>query len=95
MPVSAAAYTRQKKRVNKRQREQTLVVQDIAPCPPVKDPARRARADGDYRFFCETYFPRLFTLPWSEDHLKVIAKIERVVIHNEMFAMRSARSSPW
>ena len=45
--------------------------------PPISDLQRRWRADGDFRFFCETYFPQVFSLAWSEDHLRVIAKIER------------------
>nr|BDD44605.1 hypothetical protein 12 [Flavobacteriaceae bacterium] len=91
--MSKASYERKKKAAREKQREQTLLGQDIAPCPPVKDPARRGRADNDFRFFCETYFPKLFTLEWSPDHLKVIAKIERVVLDSEMFAVAMPRGS--
>lgn len=67
--------------------------QDIGAIPPVKDPLRRGRADNDFRFFCESYFPRLFTLPWSPDHLKIIHKIEMAVIQGGLFAMAMPRGS--
>jgi hypothetical protein len=87
------AYTRKKTRARQREREITLLGQDIAPCPAPKDLARRSRADIDFRFFCESYFPKLFTLPWSADHLRVIAKIERVVMHSETFAIAMPRGT--
>jgi len=43
--------------------------------------------------FCETYFSEVFYLPWSEDHLKVIAKIERAVRTGGLFAMAMPRGS--
>ena len=93
MATSAAAYARKKKRSQARERQQTLAGQDIAPCPPPQDLARRARADNDLQFLCETYFAKLFTLPWSDDHLRVIHKIERVVMHSETFAIAMPRAS--
>ena len=48
---------------------------DIAPLPEVVDQARKAAARTSFRLFCERYFPFTFTLAWSKDHLKVIAKI--------------------
>ena len=61
--------------------------------PAPRDLARRARADTDFRFFCEAYFPHLFTLAWSDDHLRVIAKIERVVRGHETLAVAMPRGS--
>lgn len=60
---------------------------DIGDLPAVVDPERKARASRDFRFFCESYFPQTFYLPWSADHLKVIAKIEQAVMHGGLFAM--------
>jgi hypothetical protein len=93
MPIDSLAYSRHRKRAGARQKAETALGRDIAPCPPVKDPLRRARADASFRFFCETYFPKLFSLAWSEDHLKVIAKIERAVVGREMFAVAMPRGS--
>lgn len=66
---------------------------DIGEMPAVVDPARKARAEGDFRFFCEAYFPQTFHLAWSPDHLKVIAKVEQAVLHGGLFAMAMPRGS--
>ncbi len=66
---------------------------DIGDLPEVVDPGRKERASQDFRFFCESYFPLTFHLPWSPDHLKVIAKIEQAVIHGGLFAMAMPRGS--
>ncbi len=57
------------------------------------DPARRQEALGSFRRFCEIYFPETFKLAWSEDHLKVISKIEQAVVHGGLFAMAMPRGS--
>src|SRR5512140_3622000 len=87
------AYKAAKARAGARSKAMVLAGQDIGALPPVKDVARRSRADGDFRYFCESYFPRLFTLAWSQDHLKVIAKIEQAVIRGGLFAMAMPRGS--
>ena len=58
-----------------------------------RDPERKARAASDFRFFCESYFPLTFHLPWSPDHLKVIGKIEQAVLRGRLFAMAMPRGS--
>ncbi|MCY2927889.1 MAG: phage terminase large subunit family protein [Planctomycetota bacterium] len=89
----AQAYQRVKDRAKARSSAIVLAGQDIAPLPKVADARRRARADRDFKFFCETYFPHLFTLEWSQDHLRVIGKIERVVRHRETLAVAMPRGS--
>ncbi|MEY3231505.1 MAG: hypothetical protein RL689_1594, partial [Planctomycetota bacterium] len=44
-------------------------------------------------YFCETYFGQTFHLKWSDDHLKVIAKIEQAVLEGGLFAMAMPRGS--
>jgi hypothetical protein len=66
---------------------------DIGDLPPVADPARKAAAERSFHAFCDAYFPEVFHLPWSADHLKVIAKIELAVLHGGLFAMAMARGS--
>jgi hypothetical protein len=61
--------------------------------PAVVNPERKAKAASDFRFFCESYFPLTFHLPWSRDHLKVIAKIEQAVLRGGLFAMAMPRGS--
>jgi hypothetical protein len=67
--------------------------QDIGEMPAVEDPERRAAASENFQFFCETYFADVFYLPWSDDHLKVIAKIEQSVLHGGLFAFAMPRGS--
>ncbi len=87
------AYSRVKQRARARSAEVTLAGQDIAPLPAVSDPDRRSRADSDFRFFCETYFPHVFTWAWSDDHLRVLGKIERVVRDRDTLAVAMPRGS--
>jgi hypothetical protein len=61
--------------------------------PAPKDLQRRAQADRDFRAFCESYFPQVFNLAWSPDHLRVIKKIERVVWFHETLAVAMPRGS--
>ncbi|HID23605.1 MAG TPA: hypothetical protein EYP14_14570, partial [Planctomycetaceae bacterium] len=56
-------------------------------------PARKARAERDFRLFCEAYFPQTFYLPWSRDHLRVVARIEQAVLEGGLFAMAMPRGS--
>jgi len=76
-----------------RNRLKTLAGQDIGPLPAVENPDRRARACREFRFFLETYFAPAFYLAWSEDHLKVISKIERAVLRGGLFAFAMPRGS--
>lgn len=59
----------------------------------VVHPLERTRAETDFRFFCENYFPLTFHLPWSTDHLRVIERIEEAVLHGGLFALAMPRGS--
>ena len=72
-------------------RRLSLAGRDIGVLPAVADPDRKARAASDFRFFCESYFPLTFSLPWSPDHHKVIAKIEQAVLRGGLFAVATPR----
>lgn len=89
----AVAYERKKARAGAASRRQVRTAQDIAPLPPVTNPARRQRADQDFRYFCEAYFPDVFYYPWSPDHLRVIRKMERVAMRGETLAVAMPRGS--
>ncbi|MBI5725027.1 MAG: phage terminase large subunit family protein [Planctomycetes bacterium] len=87
------AYQKARERAKARSAAITMAGQDIAPIPMPANQVRRANADRDLKFFCETYFSHLFTLAWSQDHLRVIAKIERVVRYRETLAVAMPRGS--
>ena len=83
--------------VKERARQRSILLsqsgRDIGDLPEVADADRKANASTDFRMFCDVYFPQTFHLPWSDDHLKVIAKIERAVLEGGLFAMAMPRGS--
>ncbi|MBX3497761.1 MAG: phage terminase large subunit family protein [Parvibaculum sp.] len=92
-PEGLTGYEAMKERARQRNAMLSLSGRDIGELPPVADPARRERAARDFRFFCEAYFLQTFHLKWSDDHLKVIAKIEQAVLEGGLFAMAMPRGS--
>jgi Terminase large subunit gpA, endonuclease domain len=86
-------YARHRADAAERSRARSLAGREIGPLPEVADPARKEAARTSYRFFCLSYFPKTFFLPFSADHLKAIAKIEMVVLEGGLFALAMARGS--
>jgi len=89
----AASYAAMKKAAAERNRIKAEAGRDIGALPTVANFERKAKAEKDFRFFCETYFNRTFHLQWSDDHLKIIAKIEQAVLHGGLFALAMPRGS--
>ncbi|MCK6458235.1 MAG: hypothetical protein L6Q92_17110, partial [Phycisphaerae bacterium] len=92
-PEGLTGYEAHKERVRQRNIELSLTGRDIGEMPAVVNAERKTRAARDFRFFCEHYFPQTFHLPWSPDHLKVVAKIEQAVLEGGLFAMAMPRGS--
>lgn len=92
-PEGLAGYDAHKERAAQRNRELSQSGRDIGELPAVANADRRVQAERDFRFFCEQYFPQTFHLPWSPDHLKVVAKIEQAVLEGGLFAMAMPRGS--
>ncbi len=90
---SVADYEAKKEAARSRNAALARAGRDIAPMPEVVDAQRKDDARTSFRSFCETYFPLTFSLGWSEDHLRVIAKIEQAVLHGGLFAMAMPRGS--
>jgi len=88
-----ASYDEVKRRQAERNAALVRSAQDIGEIPAVADPERKARAEESFRAFCETYFADVFYLPWSDDHLRVIDKIEKAVRTGGLFAMAMPRGS--
>lgn len=86
-------YDDHKRRAAERQAEQSAVGREIGELPKVADPDRRARAIEDFRFFCETYFPRTFRFSWSDDHLYVLELVEQAVLEGMLQAVAMPRGS--
>jgi hypothetical protein len=86
-------YERMKDRARARNVALAIAGRDIGDLPVVADPDRKARAESDFQYFCESYFPLTFHLPWSADHLKVIRRIEQAVMRGGLFSMAMPRGS--
>lgn len=86
-------YDAHKERTANRSRTMSASGRDIGDLPDVVNPVRKQRAAKDFRFFCEQYFPQTFVLAWSDDHLKVIARIEQAVLEGGLFALAMPRGS--
>ena len=89
----SAEYAAMKERAAERNRMRSEAGRDIGELPEVINPERKARAENDFRYFCEVYFPLTFHLAWSPDHLKVIGKVEEAVLHGGLFALAMPRAS--
>ena len=91
--AAEVATARAKAKDRARKNLKTVRGQDIGKIPPVKKPKRREKAIESFRFFCDTYLPEIFYLPWSKDLLRVIEKIRRVVVDHETLAVAMPRGS--
>jgi hypothetical protein len=86
-------YEQLKDRARARNIALAIAGRDIGELPQVVNADRKTQASSDFRYFCESYFPLTFHLPWSPDHLKVIGKIEQAVLRGGLFAMAMPRGS--
>lgn len=86
-------YDEMKEAARLRNAELARSGQEIGDIPAVVNPLRKARALVSFRYFCEVYFPEVFYLPWSPDHLKIIDKIEQAVLKGGLFALAMPRGS--
>ena len=74
-------------------RSKALTGRDIGAIPPAADAARRAECAASLRRFCEVYLSARFTLSWSDDHLRTIARMEEAITGGGLFALAMPRGS--
>ena len=87
----AMDYMEKKRQANLRSMAAVRAAQDIGELPEVVNPERKIVSLHSFKTFCETYFAEIFYLNWSEDHIRVIEKIERAVRYGGLFAMACPR----
>ena len=93
-PASApGGYDAHREAAAQRQAELSLQGRDIGELPDVVDPERKESCRFDLRKFCETYFPEVYSLEWSDDHLRAIEKLQKSVLEGGLFALAMARGS--
>ena len=90
---TAQQHEEHRQRNAERSRRQSTAGREIGSIPPVQHPKRLAHAERSFRAFCDSYFPQTFTLPWSDDHLALIDRVEQTVIHGRQFAVAAPRAS--
>jgi hypothetical protein len=88
---AAHGYAAHREAARERARQEAESGRDIGELPPIADPVRKAQGSQNFQRFCDSYFRELFGLPWSRDHLRVIAKIEEAVLHGGLFAVATPR----
>ena len=89
----SGGYLQHRDEMSRRQAEQSLLGRDIGELPAVEDADRKEKCRLDFRLFCETYFPEVYVLEWSDDHLRAIAKIQQAVLKGGLFALAMSRGS--
>ena len=92
-PATGASYEAHRANMAQRNAEASLAGRDIGELPEVADPERKEACRFDFRKFCETYFPEVYNLEWSDDHLRAIEKIQKSVLEGGLFALAMARGS--
>jgi len=85
------AYEAHRERQQQRQAEQSRSSRDIGELPPVRNPRRRKRCGRRLALFCKTYFPKIFYLPFTRDHVRIIEKIEGAIRKGGMSAFAMPR----
>jgi hypothetical protein len=95
MPITAApdAGVRRREYGSAYARERDATAREIGPPPAPINLDRRDEGIMSLAFFLKTYFPKAFPLPWSEDHLEIIAKVEQAVSSGHFFAQAMPRGS--
>lgn len=88
-------YERRKERARRRESEQSRSGRDIGPLPPLPPGGAELveQCRHNLRLFCESFFPALFYLEWSNDHLEAINTLEDVILHGGQFALAMPRGS--
>lgn len=93
-PAQLQGYALHKQRMAERSRKQSRDSREISgDMPPCVNPRRKAQALKNLRIFCRKYFPDVFYLPFSSDHLKVLKKMEDAVTGGGQFSLAMPRGS--
>lgn len=86
-------YEQRRERARKQQADQAAAGRDIGEIPRIRNRRRRRRAEKSLRVFAETYFSEAFYLKWSDDHLRVLKRIENVIRKGRTLAQAMPRGS--
>lgn len=91
--VAGSAYERKRVAEAARSAAKSKSGRDIGPIPNIANVERRESCRTSLRLFCETYNRDAFGLHWSDDHLRMIARLEEAVTLGALFAFAMPRGS--
>lgn len=86
-------YEKHRDRVAADQRDMAAAGRDIGKPPKCKNKKRRDRCERNLKLFLETYYPDVFNLEWSPDHLKFLASVETRILDGGRQAIAMPRGS--
>ena len=66
---------------------------EIGAIPPVAEPERRRECEQNLQLALETYYPDVFGLGWSDQHLEVIDALNQTLRFGGLFAFAMPRGS--
>ena len=89
----ARSYDERRDAERARQAELSLAGRDIGDLPEVVNPERKKQCERNFQLFCTSFFPDIYSLEFSQDHLKAIEKIETAVLSGGLFALAMPRGS--
>jgi hypothetical protein len=88
-------YGGHRDKMAEKSRERSERDREIGPLPKVPKPKQRRKdkCRKSLRLYCEIYLADRFDLAWSDDQLKVIARLETLVLRGGLFALAMPRGS--
>lgn len=88
---AADRYNRKKATETAKRRSESRSGRDIGPIPDVRDAERRHEAESRLLFFLTEYFKATFTLPWNQNQLQIIDRLQEVVSVGGQYAVADFR----
>src|SRR5262245_24755639 len=91
--AEGTTYQRHRETMRARHAEESAWGRDIAPLPRIANRPRRKRCEFDLGRFCLSYLKGTFGIPFSPDHKKVIAKMEKAALEGGFFPFAMPRAA--
>lgn len=91
--ADSTAAARHREKVVERGRRERAIQNEISPLPDVVNPKRKEACGKSLQLFCETYRANAFSLEWSNDHLKVLARFDQTARKGGLFGLAMPRGS--
>lgn len=87
------SYGKHREAAAARARIASSAAREIGPIPDCVDPNRRAECEQDLQLALETYFPDVFSLGWSHQHIATIDALQTTLREGGLFALGMPRGS--